>query len=275
MKSGMKNFIIVACCIIVIVLFAVFSINRRNNAEIESQRIENIISGIETNDDVIDTVSDLAYNGTYFILYDGYEIKIKTGEQALVDMENSEGNNEKYNIKYYCYENGKSQEEKGEFGEETYEGVFIVQNVDKIAISEKYDAIPRKYKELKKLPEDMNLKLDYTDIEIVEVDLDGDETKEYLICYEIEDKENDIAKSSIELYDSNYQKVATLMSLDTTYDDAEYLNLDDAEYIDIDNDGVMEIILNKPVYEGTSICIYKYVNGNIYGETDVKATLNP
>ena len=279
MKDGMKNFIIVLVCVAVIVVFAIISINRKNNAEIENQRIQNIISN--TNIDISiqnENTNDVINNVNYFVLYDGYEIEIKTGSQALIDMDNTDENNEKYNIKYYCYENGKISEENGKFGEETYEGVSIVQNVKRIAFSEKFDAIPRKYKTLKKLPDEFKLKLDYTNIDINEIDLDGDGKDEYIICYEIDDRKNEIAKSSIELYDSNYQKNATLMSLDdgrVSENESYFLEIDDIEYIEIDNDNVMEIIIYKPAYEGGNICIYKYVNGNLYGEINTKVSLEP
>ena len=46
MKDGLKNVIIVGGCIVVLILFAIFSINRRNEFEIENKRVDNIISNI-------------------------------------------------------------------------------------------------------------------------------------------------------------------------------------------------------------------------------------
>ena len=91
----------------------------------------------------------------YFILYKGYEMKKDTGVQNLSDMIINDENNEKYNTNYYNYEKGKYLgETEGSFGEETYEGVSIVSNVKRIAISQKYDAIPRVYSKINTLPKE-------------------------------------------------------------------------------------------------------------------------
>lgn len=277
MKDGLKNIIIVGGCIVVLILFAIFSINRRNEFEIENKRVDNIISNI-----VVDTSSSEDNNVTtseypYFILYNGQELDIKMGRQVLDNMELNEENKAKYNIKYTSYSNGKKQTKEGKL-EETYEGYGVVQNVDKIAISADYNAIPRKVKSVKTLPEELKLKLDYTNANAEEIDLDGDDKKEYLIVYEIEDKKENIAKSTLMLFDSNYQKVATLMELDDgiSEDDKNvFISLKDITYVDIDNDGVLEILVQEPTYEGDVVCVYKYTNGSLEGEINVEATLKP
>lgn len=46
--------------------------------------------------------------------------------------------------------------------------------------------------------------------------------------------------------------------------------------IDIDNDGIMEIIIDVPQYEGNNkISVIKYNKGNIDGKLDIKATVEP
>ena len=277
MKKGMGKFLLVLFCIVIVVLFAVYSLNRRASAEIESKKIENIILSNSSNNSNI-----LGENNSHFILYDGYEMMIKTGRQQISDMENTDENKEKYNINYYCFENGKKSNVQGEFGEETYEGYSKVSNVKKIAISEEYDMVPRMSKTLNKLPENLNLKLDYTDIEISEIDLDGDNKNEYIICYKIEDKKENISKSSVMLFNSNYQKIATLMDLDdgtwggkNDSNDKVYITLENIEYIDIDKDGIMEIIIEEPCYEGTQLSVYKYFEDKLEGEINIEATLLP
>ena len=47
MKDSVKNIIIVGACIAVLIIFAMFSINRRNEFELENKKLENIISNIE------------------------------------------------------------------------------------------------------------------------------------------------------------------------------------------------------------------------------------
>lgn len=278
MKNGLKNIILVGACVVILVVFAIFSINRRNEFELENQKIENIISNAGVDNSQKENNVEGINEFSYFILYNGQEMEIKMGRQALNHMELNDGNKTKYNIKYTSYSNGKKQTKEGKFVEETYEGYAIVENVDKIAISTDYNAIPRKVKSVKTLPEELKLKIDYTKMSLEEIDLDGDGKNEYLMAYEVEDKKEKIAKSSILLFDSNYQKVATLMDLEdgiTATNESVFLSLSDIVYVDIDNDGILEIIVDEPTYEGDVISIYKYADGRLDGEINIEATLKP
>ena len=120
-------------------------------------------------------------------------------------------------------------------------------------------------------------------------DLDGDNKKEYLVCTTLEYAEGEIgdgkpeASSDIMLFDSNYSKVAELVSIPDgfwdsirkTDDNKRLLKLEDVTYADIDNDGIMEIIIETPVWEGRAVNVYKYKNGEIYGPTDYQINLQP
>lgn len=275
MKDSVKNIIIVGACIAVLIIFAMFSINRRNEFELENKKLENIISNIEIEKSSLENENVTTDEYPYFILYNGKEMEIKMGRQILDYMELNEENKTKYNIKYTSYSNGKKQTKEGKF-EEANEGYGVVQNVDKIAISSDYNAIPRKVKSIKTLPEELKLKLDYTNASAEEIDLDGDGKKDYLIVYEIEDKKENIAKSTLMLFDSNYQKIATLMELDDGIIDADkkvFLSLKDITYVDIDNDGILEILVQEPTDEADVVCVYKYANGNLEGEINVEVKL--
>ena len=223
------------------------------------------------------------------VLYKGMEIKVDVGLQEISDMKITDDADEKYNTKYYNYENGKSKgETEGEFGNETYEGYSIVENVKKIAMTEKYDAIPRSYKELKELPEELNDMADYTEVKIHEIDLDGDEENEYIVCYKLDYEAGAIgdgepvADSGIMLFDEDYKKVADLVTLKDGFANGEkeedkkvFITLDDVEYIDLDNDGKMEIVIDLPTYEVTKLISLKYSNDKLEGTTDLKPSLIP
>ena len=229
-----------------------------------------------------ETVSD------YFILYKGYEIKKVAGVQDLSEMKITDEATKKYNIVYYNYQSRQyTGEKEGSFGEEIYEGVSKVQNVDKIAISEKYNAIPRDFTATDKLPDELKDMADYTHGELNSIDLDGDGTEEKIICYHLNYKSGEIgdgspkASSGLILMDSNYKKIADLETLENGFwggikEEAQkkFIDISDVEYIDIDIDGKMEMIIDIPTYEGTKISIIKYDEGKIEGQTDIKASVD-
>lgn len=223
------------------------------------------------------------------ILYRGYEINPNIGFQVVRDMKISDEASEKYNITYYNYEKGKYfGESEGDFGEETYQGVSFVQNVKKVAISKKYDAIPRTYTVINELPKELSDMADYTKVDIHAIDLDNDGKNEYLVCATLDypqgvsEDGDPVASSKIMLLDSNYSKVADLVKLKNGFwanvkseENKNFLSLDDIEYIDIDEDGILEIIVEVPWYDGFDISVLKYSNGKIEGETNIEASLMP
>ena len=219
----------------------------------------------------------------HFVLYNGCEMKIDTGVTDTDMMELNEANKQKYNTTYYNYEQGEFLgETQGILQTTIFEDYASVSNVKRIAISEKYDAIPRKYQEIKELPKELTDMAKYSSVNINSIDLDGDGTEEKLVCYTI-NRGTVEASSKIILMDSNYKKIADLVDLENGFwanikneNNKIFLSLNDVEYIDIDNDGIMEIIIRVPTYasEGTArLSILKYNKGNLEGETDIKASV--
>ena len=270
--------------------------NQNTNSILGTSNYENIKDSVylenddlESNKVFSDNTSSKTDIKDNIILYKGYEIEQKYGVQSPVDMDVTDETMKKYNTTYYNYENGKYQGTSvGDFGEETYEGVSAVDNVSRIAMTKKYDAIPRDFENIEELPEQLMEMADCTNVDIQSIDLDNDGKKEYILCYKFDYAKGDIgdgepqASSGIMLLDSNYKKIADLVSLENGFwagfkeeDRKIFISIDDVDYIDIDNDGVMEIIIKVPEYDATTISIIKYLNGKIEGETDIKASVMP
>lgn len=225
----------------------------------------------------------------YIFLYDGCEIEKKVGLQRVpAYMEANEDNKSKYEINYYTYDkDGEVSEVKGIFKPDTaYQGYGYVDNVKKVASSIKYEVMPRTNSELKEYEdiEAFNEFKGISDVNIETVDLDGDGNHEFIVSlnnfsskddYDIENSE---AFSQIILFDSNYKNIGTLVTWNNVTEEnneGAYVNLKNVIYADIDNDGIMEIIIEVPEYEGGSISIYKYDEGKIEGEVDYKVDLTP
>lgn len=217
------------------------------------------------------------------MLYDGYELYGTTGIQVLSDMPKDEVHEERYEVKYYNYsKNRELKSSTGKFEEETYEGYAIVDEVEKFAVSEDYDLLPRQSKKLKNLPEKLNdLESKYTDVEIEEIDLDGDYKLEYILSAKKIVDEDDVREitSKIQLLDSDLNVIATLASWNASKEtgDANNLTLDlnDVMYFDLNEDGKMEILIELPGYESTSVGVYRFMDGVVYGENNFKVTLTP
>ena len=279
-KTFQMQGLLIAVSIIVIVIAGVFVSCSAHN---------------KTNNDVNDTNLDsnsnqqqLQVQNDYFVLYDGREIELKSGVQELSDISINDNSNKKYNTEYYNYENGKYAGESEGALIETYDGYAVVDNVKRIAVSQKYDAIPRAHTEINDLPEELNDMADCSSVDIHSVDLDGDGKTEYIVCYTVNYAEGEIgngepqASSGIMLFDSEYKKIADLVSLENGFwgnikeeDSKVFLSLNDVDYVDIDNDSVMEILIKVPTYEGSKISIVKYNDGNIEGETNLNASVLP
>ena len=129
---------------------------------------------------------------------------------------------------------------------------------------------------------------------ILEQDLDGDGKEEHIVSWRVSYKKGEIGdgkpqeSSGMSLYDSNYKKVADLAELKNGFwgnsvennqeesalkEYRKYLDLDKNEYIDIDNDGIMEILVRIPTYEGTVVSVVKYNKGTYSGEKNVQASV--
>ena len=92
----------------------------------------------------------------YFILYEGKELAKETGFQRPDFITLNDENSNKYDIKYYNYENGKYEGESEGKLNEPAEGFGTVEGVKKIATSKYYNAIPRNFERTDKLPEKLN-----------------------------------------------------------------------------------------------------------------------
>ena len=114
------------------------------------------------------------------------------------------------------------------------------------------------------------------------IDLDGDGSQEYILCYRINNDEDYVPdggisdSSGIILFDSNYNKIANLCSFNIRNEEyVEFLSLNDVEYIDIDKDNIMEIIIDFPAYEAFGVGIFKYSDGTITGAIDYEDVVGP
>ena len=244
---------------------------------------------INPNNKVVENKVENASSKEKVFLYKGYEFETKVGVQDLSEMEITTEAKAKYETTYYNYEKGKYEgESKGEFKEDFFEGYAAVSNVKTIAMTEEYNAIPRKYSRTTSLPEELIDMADCSSVTIDSIDLDGDEKEEKIVCYTVNYSEGQIgdgepeASSGIMLLDSNYKKITDLAALDDGFwagikeeGNKIFMSLEDVEYIDLDNDGKMEIIIQVPTYEGVRISIYKYSSGNVEGETNLKASVLP
>lgn len=303
-KIRLKTFIILVIVFIVIAAGCVFYIaqtvnkvekanTNTNTNGISEKPNTNTTNNISENSNKTSNESNTVSSGKdvddYFILYDGYEIKPEAGLQSLSDMKITSDAKTKYNTTYYNYADGKYVgETEGTFGEPTYEGVSIVKNVFRVAISKKYDALPRAAVLLNQLPDELADMADYSSVDIHTIDLNGDGKYENIVCAKLNYAEGEIgdgepeASSFIALFDSNFSKIADLVTLDDGFwgdikdeDKKVFLSLNDVDYIDIDNDGILEILIKVPSYDGTSVSILKYDGTKLAGQTDIKASVKP
>lgn len=231
----------------------------------------------------VDANSRKVMNESLIVLYNGLVLDTTSmGQKELEYIDNSDTYKDKYVITYYNYENySYVNSSLGSLSSQVYDGLVKVDNVSKIAISESYEAIPREIKIVNAIPtavSEKNSKLDeYDSIKVIITDLDGNSTDEYILI--LANKTSGYSK--IMLADSTGESVADLAYIekddwasDTTEDYS--LSLSNVEVIDVDNDGIMEILVEIPKYEGDpSISIVKYKNGELTGDTDIECSLLP
>ena len=198
-RGNVSTVFLVIAIILIVVMGALLYMQKteadRQIAELESNasKLQETINNLQGKiDGVSNIVNDNSNSNVQaeenIILYKGSEIQKKVGTQFfdLCEMEINDNSKRKYNTIYYNYENGKYQgETTGTFGEVTYEGFSIVKNVKRIAMTQKYNAIPREYKEIKELPKQLEDMADFSSVDINEIDLDGDGKNEYIVCYTV------------------------------------------------------------------------------------------
>ena len=155
-----------------------------------------------------------------------------------------------------------------------------ITNVGKIAISESYQAIPRPIQVVNAIPtiiSDNNKLSDYDTVKAIITDLDGNGTDEYILVL----ANKNTGYSKISFVDSTGSKLTDLAYIEKSKwgqvtEQGYYLSISNVQIVDIDNDGVMEILLEIPKYEGEpDISLVKYKNGELQGATNIECSLLP
>ena len=260
------------------------------NDEKEPESIASIIDSaisntLTTNTTTINTVNTVnasevkTLNENIIVLYNGLILDTtKMGITHLQYIDKTDLNKDKYVITYYNYENFAFKDSAlGTLSDEVYEGVLAVDNVGKIAISEKINCVPREIQVVNTVPSvvaDNNNLSSYDTTKTIIVDLDGNGTNENILIL----SNRQTGYSKISLADFQGKLVADLAYIEkskwssaTTED--YYLTINNIEVLDVDNDGVMEIILELPNYEGApTISLVKYKNGELQGEKDYECS---
>ena len=229
-----------------------------------------------------------------FILYKGCEIAGTPGSQNPLEFSVGldESSNKKYNTTYYNYENGLYKgETQGEFKFES-DGNNQVKNVSKVAMTKKFNAIPRAYERLEKVPSEILKELkDYETVEADLIDIDGDGTKEYFVSVKSIKTENgkNSVYSAIMLYSHDYAHISDLVIIDNgilesgetksakklTEEDYAVVDLDSIEYIDLNDDNIMEVLIDVPQQEGMLLSVFNYSGYQVYGEKTIIDSIMP
>jgi hypothetical protein len=233
--------------------------------------------------DTVDASSRKVLNENMIILYNGLLLDTsKMDKVELKYIDNSSTDKEKYEITYYSYEKFKLVDSGlGTLSSQIYDGLIKIENVGKVAISEDYDAVPRAVKVVNSIPtivSDNNPKLSNYDLKkAIIVDLDGNGTDEYILIL----ANTTTGYSKITLVDSKGAKVDDLAYIEkskweSVLAEEYHLSISNVEVLDIDNDGIMEILIEIPKYEGEpSISLLKYKNGELTGTTNIECSLLP
>lgn len=234
------------------------------------------VGKLEKIKDIIDTMklNETIMNNDYIILYDGFEIGIESGYFPVG------GYDIQHNIKetktYYNYKDGKY------IGELTGEDLlkdkskYQEDKTPTISTTRKYDAIPREYEIINEIPEKLSSlnNDDVIKVEINKIDLDGDGEEEYVCSYVVECKTGDnsdmyeyeLLKSYVQVFNKTFDKIGSLIQLESDSD--IYLSLkENVEYFDLDNNGSMEILIEIPGWEETSLEIFRYNEKQMEGNT--------
>ena len=221
-------------------------------------------------------------NEELVVLYDGLILDTTTMDEVTIKYIDSKSDEaDKYVITYYNYENyGFKDAKLGTLSSQVYEGLVKVDNVEKIAISEDYDAIPRQVKVVNTVPTvvlDNNPAIeDYDTVKTLICDVDGNQSDEYILI--LANKTTGFSK--IIFFYSKGSKIADLASIEKskwrkdTTNSEYYLSINNIELIDVDNDGIMEIVVEIPHADGEpTVSLLKYKNGELSGKTGIECSL--
>ena len=266
------------------------STSSTNEAETVAEIINTVVetnttSNSTTNNATISTSdadSRKVLNEEIIVLYNGLILDVS--EMKIVDLQyidNSNSDKENYIITYYNYENFEFKGPTlGTLSSQVLDGLIKVDNVEKIAISENYDAIPQDIQVINSIPAvvlDNNSDFsDYDTKKTIICDVDGNDTNEYIVIL----ANKSTGESKIVLAESTGFVKATLATMDksgweSVTTDGYYLSYSNIEVLDIDNDGIMEILFELPTSSTTleQISLIKYKNGDLTGETDIVCSL--
>lgn len=253
-------------------------------ANILNTVVSNQVSGSQTTVNATDTNNRKVLNENLIVLYDG--LILDTTKMDLVNLkyiDNTSTDKDKYVITYYNYENFEyTGSTLGKLSEQIYENLIRIDNVGKISISEEYNAIPKDIKIVNTIPNiilDNNSKLsEYDQVKTIIADLDSNGMDEYITI--LANKKTGFSK--ISLYDGTGKLVDDLAYIEKSkwyqndMNGEFYFSLDCVNVIDVDNDGIMEILVDIPKYEGeSSVSILKYKNSKLEGKTNIECSLLP
>ena len=221
-------------------------------------------------------------NESIVVLYKGLILDIEEmGISQLKYIDNSNPSKDNYVITYFNYENyGFNNSTLGTLSTQVVDGLVKIDNVGKVAISEKYDAIPREIQVINSIPAvvlDNNSDLaSYDTKKTIITDLDGNGTNEYILILAKKSK----GESKIILVESTGFIKSTIAKMDKNgwdgvSSDGYYLSYSNIEILDVDNDGIMEIIFEIPTTNPvpSEISLLKYKNGDLSGTTDYVCSL--
>ena len=221
-------------------------------------------------------------NESIIVLYDGLILdskEMKVSELKYID--NSNPSKDDYVITYFNYENyGFKNSSLGTLSTQVVDGLVKIDNVGKVAISEKYEAVPREVQVVNAIPAvvlDNNSDLgNYDSKKTIITDLDGNGTNEYILML----GNKTTGESKIILVESTGFIKAVIAKMDKTgwdgvSSDGYYLSYNNIEILDIDNDGIMEILFEVPTTNSvpSQISLLKYKNGDLSGTTDLVCSL--
>lgn len=249
--------------------------------------LSNVVSGDNTTKNTTVNATDAnnrkVMNENLIVLYNGLILDTtKMEEVELKYIDNSSSDKDKYVITYYNYENFASTDSTlGKLTEPIFDNLVGIEGVGKIAISESYNAIPNDIKIINTLPtliSDNHSQLsEFEAVKTILADLDSNGTDEYITILTNKDK----GYSKISLYDNTGKLVDNLAYIEKSkWNQATnveyYLSLENVNILDVDNDGVMEILVEIPKYEGApSVSILKYKNSELTGKTNIECSLLP
>ncbi len=266
--------------------------NTVNQNEVQVDTIGNILTtaivGNTTNTTnttiaATDASSRKVMNENLIVLYNGLILDTTKMDQVeLKYIDNTSTDKDKYVVTYYNYENFAFKDHTLGITNLVYDNLVGIENVGKIAISESYRAILGDIKIINTLPtvvSENNSKLleDYDTIKSIITDLDQNGTDENIVI--LANKKTGYSK--ISLYDSTGKLTADLAYIEKskwnqTTNTEYYLSLDNVNILDVDNDGVMEILVEIPKYEGEpSVSILKYKNSELTGKLNIECSLLP